>query len=105
MGAVKFQDGTILYCEYDGTSDVMTPCLRETVEEVRENWRKKNWSEHDETCTESEPVEVMSLYGGAFLWHATACRRHKLLTGGFMSDADDSDRSEGQPEWSPFKAK
>lgn len=58
-GAVRFPDGTIKFCVYHGTSDVMQPTLFDTREEAWDN-RHGEWAEPDGTL---EDVEIYSGYG------------------------------------------
>ena len=70
----RFDDGTILHCEYDGTEDFMCPHLYPTFEEMHQHWRKQNFK-LAECVHEYEPVQLYSTYGGGFHWRARACRK------------------------------
>lgn len=107
-GAVRFEDGEVMYYEYDGTADIVCSALG-TREEVSENWRKP---QNDRTCScgkKSEPVEIMSTYGGGFYWNGMACRKCKSITGGYApygygyeeSDAELPKIHDGYPDWFP----
>lgn len=72
-GACKFKDGTIMFCEYDGTSDFMLSKLYKTNQERRDNWRKI--CETPNCKHKIEGVELYSDYGRGFYWKAKACRK------------------------------
>lgn len=73
LGAVKFQDNTIRYYEYDGTADVVYPDLYETPKEVWDNWRKPH-SMARCACGRNEDAEVFTSYGGGFYMYGKACK-------------------------------
>ena len=60
-GKVKFEDGTILHFEYDGTSDIVCNCLYHSQEEMSNNWRKR--PRNICTCGKDESVEIATIYG------------------------------------------
>lgn len=101
--ACRFSDGLILYCEYNGTSDVMLPHLYDTQDERDENWRCRDWK----YCTCGNPlgheeVILAASYGGGFSWHGKACRECKVITDNYMPfDECDSEREDGLPDWYP----
>jgi len=122
-GAVRFNDGAILYFEYNGTSDVCIPPLWETQEEVIKHWRADDprWGC---VCDVGawEEVEIMSTYGGGFYWRGRACRGCNTLVDGLIpsfgvygddnypfqmgSPVSDEQRDHfkrGYPRWSPWK--
>lgn len=84
VGAVRFDDGKILYYEYDGTSDVAIAKLYETRDEVYENWRESPPAHC--TCGKTEPVRIMTTYGGGSAWDGRACRHCRAITDGFMDE-------------------
>lgn len=71
-GALKFNDGTIRYYEYNGTSDVVISHHYATKEEVSENWRKGKWV--DCNCGKEEPVSIFTQYGHGFYIDGKACK-------------------------------
>jgi hypothetical protein len=71
-GAIKFNDGTIRYYEYDGTSDVVLSHHYESLEEVSDNWRNGVWLEC--RCGNEEPVSIFADYGGGFYIEGKACK-------------------------------
>ena len=77
VGAVKFNDGTIKYYEYNGTSDVVISHIYDSLKEVRENWRNHVWEECN--CENEEEVRIYSNYGGGFTFDGLACRECKSL--------------------------
>ena len=71
-GAIKFNDGTIRYYEYDGTMDIILSHHYTTEEEVSENWRNGEWLICH--CGKEEPVSIFTQYGGGFYIDGMACR-------------------------------
>jgi hypothetical protein len=65
LGAVKFDDNTIKYYEYNGTCDIVPPDMEDSVEEVNEKWRNADWK-RDCTCEGLEEVSIYSSYGNGF---------------------------------------
>lgn len=107
MGAVRFQDGTLLYYEYNGTSDTVISKLYASEQEVRDNWR--SWTHAGCHCGGDEPVEIMSTYGGGGWWRGRACRTCMAVTSGLVPFYDDVSHiqedgweHEGFPAWSPW---
>lgn len=100
IGAVRFlSDNTIKYFEYYGTPDVCEAILRDTEDEVNDNWRSHN---QDERCNcTPEPVEIFSTYGDGFYWKGTACKEHGFIFDGITPDYDS--QVDGHPDWSPWK--
>jgi len=103
IGAVRFEDGKILYYEYNGTTDVVIDKLYETQDEVLENWRK--YPDANCGCGNDEPVRIMSTYGDGFAWDGRACRNCYAITDGFTVDFawESGTYEDKEPEWSPFK--
>lgn len=106
IGAVKFEDNSILYYEYNGTCDIVLPKLRQTREEVWDNWRK--WEDapclHPDNC-QAEPVEIMSTYGGSFYWNGRACKKCMAITSGLnVVELGEGEERDGRPIWCPFEA-
>jgi len=77
-GKVKFLDGLILYCEYNGTADVMFPALWNTKDEVLKYWKQQ--PKRVCNCRKDEPVEMATDYGGGFSWEGKACRYCMAIT-------------------------
>lgn len=97
-GLVRFSDGTVKWCEYNGTSDVMLPALFDTQDQLVQNWRKQGW--HDCLCVDThEPVEIYSSYGSGYHWSGQACRSCKLIVKGCNPDDDGCEECRGVPEW------
>lgn len=122
-GAVKFVDGTILYFEYNGTTDVCIPPLWATQEEVEEHWRAED-ARWDCICEVGvwEEVEIFTTYGGGFYWRGRACRGCNTIVDGLrpsfgvypddnmmLTTPDPADLEkrdnykDGHPSWSPWK--
>lgn len=100
IGAVRFDDGAILFYEYNGTGDWVVPNLYTTSEAVHEHWR-----DHPNVpaCPhDGEPVEILSTYGGGFRWLGRACRECMRITAGFDAFDDEACRVDGYPDWTPF---
>lgn len=77
-GNVTFKkDNLVMYCEYDGTVDIMVPALWDTQEEMSDHWRESIWNKC--TCGNMEPVIIHSDYGGGFSWEGEACRTCKAI--------------------------
>lgn len=72
IGAIKFNDGSIRYYEYDGTSDIVLSCHYSTCEEVFDNWR--NQPNNHCKCGKEEDVSIFSSYGRGFYFLGKACR-------------------------------
>lgn len=94
-GAIKFNDGLILYCKYNGTVDIMIPHLYKTYDEMHEMWRqtKSKWCGHEV----DEEVKIFSSYGGGFSWTGRACRDCMVITKNLSCDYDTE--TDGIPEW------
>jgi hypothetical protein len=105
IGAVKFNDGTIYFFEYNGTVDVCLPKLYRTREEVYDNWRNQKWEHHDNICNKSENAIMASTYGGGFGWNIVACKEHMLITDCHSHEALTDEENEsyynGLPDWYP----
>jgi hypothetical protein len=101
QGAVLFTDSTTLWCEYNGTVDIMLPNLFVTNDELHASWRKQVWAS---PCKcKGEKVRVATSYGGGFSWDGKACRLHKVLLDGYQphpyNEDEDSHYEDGEPEW------
>ena len=79
LAEVKFKDGTILYTQYQGSSDTFYSALFETSEEAWGFYRHdpKGWTALTRRAEMEEPeeVEVISHYGGGSSWTGTACKK------------------------------
>ena len=61
-GEVRFDDGSIKYFEYNGTSDICIPKLYDTYDELIDNWRK--WKQEKVSCNHyEEAIEIYTDYG------------------------------------------
>jgi hypothetical protein len=107
LGAVRFQNGKVMFYEYGGTADVCSPTLRETPELVSQFWRQrgpgKSWDDI-KACTHAEDVTIWSGYGGGFYWPGKACQTCALITDNHNPYEDDhiagpAWRNDGEPEW------
>ena len=106
--AVRFEDGTVRFCVYSGTSDILLPTLYDSIEAAWAARRDESWVECP--CAEIEPVTVWVTYGGGFGWPARACR-HRVLhehcepwgsesqSGEVIHPAQEQFRTE--PDWVP----
>ena len=97
VGAVKFSNGEVFYCEYNGTVDVMKPELYKTRDELNANWRHKGWKSHSKECHNEEAVEIASSYGYGFSWSGAACKTCLVITDSY----DPLDAINKLPEWFP----
>jgi len=77
-GVVRFQDGTMRYCDYDGTVDGCIPVLVDRLEEVQ--FREMGWRRCTCPCPQIEPVEIYADYGEGIIWPGEACRHCWTLT-------------------------
>lgn len=114
-GAVKFEDGLILYCLYQNTADVMQRTLY-AYEDVREIFAGNRIFQGASVCKcgRDEPVEILSDYADGYYWSGRACRLCRIITqnqspyplysyGSEPIEAGPDWLKDGQPEWSPFK--
>lgn len=96
-GYVLCKDGTKFHYEYNGTSDVTIPMLRNSPEEVSKYWRNGEWrycsapKEH-----QHEDVQIYTSYGDGFHWPGKICRQCMCITDGFEPDYDNE--FPGEPE-------
>ena len=96
-GKVKFEDGTVLYYEYDGTVDLACTALRSSRKEVSEHWRADNMAEC-ECGSPPEKVRIAADYGNGFSWDGAACRGCMSITGGIEPKYADN-FEDGMPGW------
>ena len=102
-GKVKFEDGTVLCYEYNGTVDLTCTALRRTHEEVSKHWRADNMAEC--TCGAApEKVRIMTDYGDGSSWDGTACRKCMAITGGINPDDAEDTYEDGIPDWANDQA-
>lgn len=102
IGAVKFQDNTIYFFEYNGTVDVCLPQLYKTQQEVFDNWRNQKWEHHNQNCPNSEDAIMTSTYGGGFGWTVKACKNCMLITDWHGHESLENDTYyDGLAEWYP----
>jgi len=98
---VKFNDGTIMYCRYNGTSDTVIPALFENFDELWNiYWR--NEPERLCSCGNDEPVEIATNYAHGFYWPGKACRKCMCVTEGFGTGIDEylyDLEIDGLPHW------
>ena len=72
------------YFEYNGTSDIVFPKIRDTLQEVSDNWREED--PFDRKCTCNNPhdeVIIWSSYGAGFYWGGQACLVCRVITSEF----------------------
>lgn len=78
-----FKDGEVVaFFEYDGTSDRAYPTLRKTKQEVRDHWRKEDFSR---CCTCGQPAEDVVIhhnYAAGHSWPGKACLTCMVITEG-----------------------
>lgn len=98
LGAVRFPDKTIMFYEYDGTSDIVLPWLYKTAQEVRDNWRSKTrvW-EHCKCERELEKVEIYTCYGFGFYLDGLACRHCERVS--TIEDSSIIETNEVEVDW------
>jgi len=73
------------YFEYNGTSDIVFPKIRDTIEEVSDNWREEEPFNRQCTCgLPPEKVLIWSSYGAGFYWDGEACLICKVITSEFQ---------------------
>ena len=78
---VRFVDGTILYGEYHGTSDMMCDTLWEDYDQYLKHWKRQ--PKRECTCgKEPEPVRVACCYGNGFHWDGKDCKACRILIDG-----------------------
>jgi hypothetical protein len=97
-GVVKFEDGTIRFFEYNGTSDVCHPKLWTRYAGVKKHWREKNPEKHCTCGRPPENVEAFTDYGRGIAWQTTACRHCRVIIDCSMPYEHDGWTS-GPPEW------
>jgi hypothetical protein len=78
IGMVKFNDGNIMYCIYDGTSDIMHNKLFKTSDEAWHNYHN-NFSYDNECTCNGEDVLIHSSYGIGETYTGKACKEHKCI--------------------------
>ena len=81
-----FQDGDILYGEYNGCPDVMLPRMFKTKEECWSHWREP-WPGTSCTC-QGDPCIAQNEYGDGTFWPGRACREHMVFVGPYSWDDD-----------------
>ena len=107
-GQVRFADGTVMYGEYHGTSDLMADALWPTYDEFVAHWKRQPWRKC--TCGNDEPVRIASEYGGSFHWDGRACKTCMVITDGHdpygdahiglsMEKPIDTKQVHGVPDW------
>ena len=108
-GAVRFSDNTILFYEYNGTTDTVVNHLYDNLIKVWDNWRNHNNLKCN--CGRGEGVEIYSSYSGGSHWTGKACRFCKAFVesnfektithydGGFPIKEYIYLRVHGKPEW------
>lgn len=113
FGLIKFKKtGNIYYGCYNGTSDVMYPCLC-TPEECRDedgrydsitycaglvengnfDWR------FPKDVSDIDKVEIYSDYGRGFWWYGTGSETAKRIAGPLAPYDEDFPIFSGKPEW------
>lgn len=94
-GAVKFQDGTIKWVEYNGTVDVLQPKMFDTPEDLMIQWR----TDERPTCNcKGDLVEIAVTYGNGFSWPGFACKIHNCVK---TLDPHGFTEEYGLPGWYP----
>lgn len=100
-GQCRFQDGTILHFEYNGTGDWSYPRLWPTSAEVHQHWRTDVNAEHECTCgQEPEVCEMGTDYGQGFYATGKACRKcMAIVVDALQFGEEEFDEKDGFPEW------
>lgn len=83
IGAVRFDDGHLLYFVYDGTTDIALPSLFRTAEDASQH-RACPPQKINKVHSLGEPVEVMPYFeqgNPKVSFHSTADRMLMLFTG------------------------
>lgn len=113
--AVRFEDGTVKWCIYNGTSDIMMPRLFDTPDEPWDAYYAKDrglppvelWPE---PVGEPEPVTIYCGYGNGWTWPGMATR-NVITEGTDPYEYDDNEsngwnapdykhpHTDGTPEW------
>lgn len=96
-GAVRFNDGKVMFYEYNGISDTCCTALWNTLDEVSAAWRTDSTFKKC-TCENDEPVIIYSDYGYGFRWQGRACRKCAAITAEWQNDWDLLDAG-GVPAW------
>ena len=100
-GQVKFEDGTIMFFRYCGTSDTVVPALFENFSDLWDVfWR--NEPHRVCHCNNDEPVEIATNYADGFCWPGRACRQCLCVTKGLGTGIDEylyDLETDGLPAW------
>jgi hypothetical protein len=94
-GQVKFEDGTVLHCEYNGTVDFMCNCLYDNYSDMHQNWRNQLFNTC--TCGNDEEVEIATSYGNGYYWEGRACKKCKAITKNLQVEYESE--CGGLPDW------
>jgi hypothetical protein len=112
-GAVRFQDGTVKWCLYNGTADILIPRLFEDPHTPWDAYYAKGDDKVDlwpEPVGEPEPVTIYSDYGGGWTWPGMATR-NVVTEGTDPYEYDDNEsngwnapdykhpHTDGRPDW------
>lgn len=96
MGCARFQDGSVLFFEYNGTSDVVQTALKRSAGDVERDWRSPA-NDAECACGGDEPVELMTYYGDGFSWFGRACPKCMAITRGTCVEGPEC--TPGIPKW------
>lgn len=98
-GALQLMDSRILYCEYNGTVDVMRSPIYNTYEEMKANWRSDKWI----ICTNLNHKHVFARiatsYGRGYSWDGIVCLECMCIVEGH--ECNYPTRQKDLPEWFP----
>lgn len=100
--AVRFEDGSVRFCIYHGTSDTLHPRLFVSLAEAWAALRNPDIDSYPEAIGEPEPVIIYSDYGGGWTWPGTATRDVVIGPCNFYDDDSDeawNARVDGTPDW------
>lgn len=97
---VRFQDGSLMWAEYDGTCDVVRPTLYPSEQAMCDRWRSDDWNAC--TCGNAEPVIYANDYGGGAHWPMSACRSCRAIVGDLSADEWPGE-VDGLPSWWPLQ--
>ena len=78
-GLVRFDDGTVRFFEYNGTSDACRPKHWKNYRDVQKHWREETYVRTCRCKRPPETVEAFTDYGRGFTWMTTACRHCRVI--------------------------
>lgn len=91
-GEIIIDNKVVAHFEYNGTSDVSISNLRDTKQEVFDNWREAEWLECKCTAPSTKAIAYTD-YGYGFHWDVLIC----LPCRAFVSGHSPEDDKRGHP--------